>query len=204
MNVERGAPWGAPGRLPDDGVVVGSDAEARHLVEQARRAGAPLPVLGLTGGDLCRTFGGTGDPSHLRSAEATTATVDVGAVLVDGRLHWFVAHLVARRPGWRGRALVAMNAQWLGPWDLGPRAHPGDGLLDVSDGALPWRQRLIARRRARTGSHLPHPAIRTSRVPALQVDLDPALDLWLDGERVARGVQALSIRVEPDALSVVV
>ena len=28
-----------------------------------------------------------------------------------------------------------MNAQWLGDWDLGPRAHPGDALLDVTDGA---------------------------------------------------------------------
>ena len=66
MNVERGVPWGAPGRLPDDGIVVDSDAEARHAVEQARRAGRPLPVLGLTGGDLCRTLGGGGDPSHVR------------------------------------------------------------------------------------------------------------------------------------------
>ncbi len=27
-----------------------------------------------------------------------------------------------------------MNAQWLGSWDLGPRSHPNDGLLDLTDG----------------------------------------------------------------------
>ncbi len=203
MTVERHAGWGVPGPLPADGLVVRSDAEARHLVEAARRAGDELPVVGLVGGDLCRTLGGTGDEARLHGPDAVTVTVDVGAALVDGRLHWFVAHLVARRPWWRGRALVAMNAQWLGGWDLGPRAHPGDGLLDVSDGSLPLRQRLQARRRAATGTHLPHPGIRTSRVPAFQADLDPALDVWLDGERIGRA-SALSVRVEADALTVVV
>jgi hypothetical protein len=160
-------------------------------------------VLGLAGGDLCRTLGGTGDLDRLRSPEAMTFACDLGSVLVDGRLHWFVAHLLARRTWWRGRMVAAMNAQWLGPLDLGPRAHPGDGLLDVTDGDLPLGDRLEARRRARTGTHLPHPALRTSRTAALQVDLDPALDVWLDGEKVARA-RRLSIRVEPDALTVVV
>ena len=34
---------------------------------------------------------------------------------------------------WRGRVVAAMNAEFLGPWDVAPRAHPGDGLLDVLD-----------------------------------------------------------------------
>jgi hypothetical protein len=40
-------------------------------------------------------------------------------------------------------------------------------------------------------------------VAALQVDAAGA-DVWLDGERAARRVQRLSIRVEPDALECVV
>lgn len=203
MTVERGVDWGHPGGLPPDGVVVADDAEARAVVESARRAGRPLPPLGLLGGDLCRTLGGRGDAGRLRSEEAVTFTVDLGSVLVDGRLHWFVAHLVARRSWWRGRVVAVMNAQWLGDWDLGPRAHPGDGLLDVSDGDLPFGDRLKARTRLPTGTHLPHPAITTRRVGAWQTDLDPPLDVWLDGERVGRA-RTLSIRVEPDALTVVV
>ena len=203
MIVERGRPWGEPGPLPEDGVVVASDAEARHVVESARRAGRVPPALGLVGGDLCRTLGGTGDEARLRSAEAMTLPVDLGSVLVDGRLHWFVAHLVARRSWLRGRAVAVMNAQWLGSWDLGPRSHPNDGLLDVTDGDLPLRDRWEARRRARTGTHLPHPALHTSRTAAVQLELDPPLDVWLDGERVARA-RTLAVRVEPDALTVVV
>lgn len=203
MTVRRGEAWGAPGALPDDGIVVHADAEARAVVTEARRAGRPLPVLGLAGGDLCRTLGGTGNEARLRSPDAVTFPCDLGAVLVDGTLHWFVAHLIARRSWWRGRAVAVMNAQWLGGLDLGPRAHPGDGLLDVTDGTLPLGDRWEAFRRSRTGTHLPHPALRTSRTAAIQLDLDPSLDVWLDGEKVGRA-SALSIRVEPDALTVVV
>jgi hypothetical protein len=203
MSVERGRAWGEPGGLPPDGIVVRSDAEARHAVERARRADAPLPAIGLLGGDLCRTLGGPGDEHRLRSADAVTVRVDVGAVLLDGALHWFVAHLIARRSWWWGRAVAVMNAEFLGPWDLGPRSHPGDGLLDVTDGTLPFGDRLAARRRARTGTHVPHPALSTRRVAAWQTELRPPLDVWLDGERVGR-TSRLSVRVEPAALTVVV
>lgn len=203
MTVERGVDWGEPRPLPADGVVCRSDAEARHVVDEARRHNRPIPTLGLVGGDLCRTLGGLGDERRLRSEAAMTVPVDLGAALLDGRLHWFVAHLVARRSWWHGRILVAMNAQYLGRWDLAPRGHPGDGLLDVSDGDLPLGQRLAARRRLPTGTHVPHPAIEQRRVQAFQVELRPELDVYLDGERVGRA-RNLSVRLEPDALRVVV
>ncbi len=203
MTIEKGEDWGRAGPLADDGVIVRSDAEARRIVEAARRSGTEPPALGLLGGDLCRTLGGRGDEARLRSEQAMTFQVDVGSVLVDGRLHWFVAHLIAHRRWWGGRAVAAMNAQWLGSWDLGPRSHPNDGLLDISDGALTWSDRLKARRRLPTGSHLPHPAIATRRVAAWQTELDPATPVWLDGEPLG-AARSLSIRTEPDALTVVV
>lgn len=203
MAIRKGEAWGEAAPLPDDGVVVHSDAEARDVVTRARRAGAEPPVIGLAGGDLCRTLGGTGDVERMRTDGARTFVCDLGSVLVDGRIHWFVAHLIARRSWWRGRIVAAMNAQWLGDLDLGPRSHPADGLLDVTDGDLPLGDRWEARRRARTGTHLPHPSLRTRRVAALQLDLDPPLDVWLDGERVGRA-RSLSIRLEADALRVVV
>lgn len=203
MTIERGRAWGTSEPLGADGVLVRSDTEARAVIERARRAGEPAPTLGLLGGDLCRTLGGLGDEARLRSPEATTFPVDLGTALVDGKLHVFLAHLVARRTWWRGRVVVVMNAQWHGRWDLGPRAHPGDGLLDISDGDLDLGARLAARRRLPTGTHLPHPAIATARVPAWQTELRPELDVYLDGERIGRA-RNLSVRVETEAVRVVV
>jgi hypothetical protein len=203
VTVEKGADWGWSAPLPAGGVVVRSDAEARSVVQRARRAGEPVPVLGLLGGDLCRTLGGRGDEARLSSPAATTVRCDLGSALVDGRLHWFVASAVLRRGWWRGRVVAVMNAQWRGSWDVAPRAHPGDGLLDVVDGDLSVGDRWKARARLATGTHLPHPGIRTSRTAALSLDLAPALDVWLDGERIGRAGSVL-VRVEPDALTVVV
>lgn len=206
MPISRGSAWGAPGALPDDGVVVGSDADASAAVAEARRAGAPVPVLGLVGGDLWRTLGAPGGGlDRLRSPAAVTVQVDIGEALLDGRLCFFVAHLVARTRWWR-RGFVALNTPWLGAWNAGPRAHPNDGLLDTFDVRLSLGQALAVRRRLPTGSHLPHPGLKERRSTAVQVTLDRPMPVWLDGRRLPEvgSVRNLSVRVEPDALTVVV
>jgi hypothetical protein len=203
MSIRKGEAWGEPGPLPRHGVVVRSDDEAMDVVTAARRANEPIPPLGLLGGDLCRTLGGRGDQERLRSDEAMTFEVDLGEVLLDGTRHLFVAHLVARRSLWLGRAVVAMNAAWLGDMNLGPKAHPGDGLLDLTDGRLRPGELLRARSRARLGAHLPHPDLRMRRAPAGQFHFDRPVPVRLDGRPVG-SFRDLSIRVEPDALRVVV
>jgi len=198
--ITKGSPYGEPGPVPDGLVVVRSDAEARSVLEDARRDRRPYPSLGLLGGDLCRTLGGGAG----RELAGVRFPVDLGVVLADGRIHLFVASLVARTRLWT-RAFVVMNGQFLGSegWNAGPRAHPGDGLLDTYDVRLKPSQLLAVRARLPDGSHLPHPGIRERRVAALQVELDRALPLRLDGERVGKA-RVLSVRVEPDALVVVV
>src|SRR5438067_730599 len=195
MPISKGSPYGAPGRLPEGGVVCRSDVEARAALERARHERRPFPPLGLTGGDLARTLGG-------RGALEVTFPVDVGEVLLDGRLHLFVAHLVARTPAW-STVFVAMNAQWRGMWNLGPRAHPNDGLLDVYEARLRVGDLAKVRARLHHGAHLPHPRIRERRVPAAQLELDRRLAVELDGERVGQASD-LSVRLVPDALRVVV
>jgi hypothetical protein len=206
--IAKGQPWGEPAPFPDDGVVVTSDRAARAVIEESRRARRPIPTLGLLGGDLCRTLGGEGGSGdrggegRLRSLGGIRFPIDLGEVLLDGRLHVFVAHLVAHSRLWR-RAFVAMNAQWLGDWNLGPRAHPDDGLLDTYDARLPLNQALVVRSRLHHGAHLPHPGIKERRAPAVQVELDRPLPVLLDGDRVGSARQ-IAVRVEPDAFNVVI
>lgn len=182
--------------------MVRSDAEARVVLEEYRHAGEAFPVLGLLGGDLCRTLGGRGDESRLRSEEAMTFPVDLGQIMVDGRLHLFVAHAVVRNALWR-RTTVAMNAQWIGAWNVGHKAHPNDGMLDVYETDLRMSDLLKVRRRLPSGAFLPHPRIQHRRASAAQFELNPRQPVWLDGQSIGIG-RALSVRVEPDALRVVV
>lgn len=201
MTIGKGQAWGEPAPLPDDGVVVSDDLEARRIVTDARRADRPIPALGLLGGDLARTCGAPGREERLRSDQAQRLRVDLGEVLVDGRLHFFVAHLVARRSWWRGPIVAVMNAEFLGRWDVAPRSHPNDGRLDLFEADLSFGDRWKARSRLPTGAHVPHPGISQRRVKAVQLDLAPGTHVWLDGEDVGPA-RALSIRCVPDALTV--
>ena len=205
MTIERGVDWGRAAPLPAGAPLARSDRDVAALLEAARTRGTGAPEVGLLGGDLWRTLGGPSRPGADRQVapEPVRLPVDGVRALLDGVEHHYVAHLVARARGWRGRFLLAMNAEWLGEWKVAPRAHPGDGLLDVLDGSLPLRERLQARRRARLGDHLPHPSIRTSRVRSLAVTFEPPRRVWLDG-RFVRRCRRLELAVEPDALVVYV
>ena len=197
MNIRRGEDWGAPAPVPADAVVAATDWEAAAIATTHRRANEPIPPIVLTGGDLARTLGG----GRAAAEERTRLAVDLGAVLVDGRLHWFLAHLVARRSWLRGRIVVAANAAFLGDWNIAPRAHPGDGRIDVIDADPSLGDRLKARRRLRTGTHVPHPAITVRRTDAVQIDLDRPTTIRLDGHSIG-AARSLSIRAEPAAVDI--
>ena len=203
MTVEPGKPWGRAAPLPDDGVVARSDAEAAAAVSRARSGGLPVPQIGLLAGDLCRTVGGRGNEGRLHSPEAVTLPVDIAEVEVDGQTIVFVAHVVARRSWWHGRVWAAMNAEWLGTWDVAPRAHPGDGLLDVLDVTLGFRDRVKARRRLPTGTHVPHPHIAQARVATTHTEFGKPVDVWVDGRRVAHA-RSLTVRVTGELVDIVV
>lgn len=222
MPIAKGEWWGDNQALPAGAPVVASDAELADLVAAGGTDGdangpsgpagpagpfgaaGPLGPFGLIGGDLCRTLGGRGDRARLSTDAATWVACDVGLVVLDGgEPRPFVAHVVARRPGWRGQTMVAMNAEWVGEYRLGPRAHPGDGLLDITVGSLGLRERLLARSRARTGDHLPHPALRQTRVGQFAITLDRPTLVRIDGRRTVLA-RRIELSHEPAALLLVV
>jgi hypothetical protein len=201
VTIERGRDWGRREAVPEETVVVRSDAEAADVVEEARRGGGSAPPIAFVGGDIHRTLGGTGVATP--EGIATVVTVDLGVALLDGRRHVFVAHLVARRSWWRGRIVAAMNAQYLGRWDVAPRAHPGDGRLEILDSDLSLGDRWKARSRLVSGTHVPHPGITERRTQSWTTEFARATPIWLDGRQVGTA-QKLAVRVETDALTVVI
>ena len=107
----------------------------------------------------------------------------------------------------RNRAFVALNAQYLttrlGCWNLGPRAHPGDGLLDTYDARLPVAQLLAVRARLHHGAHLPHPAITVRRAHRVEVRAARPVPLEVDGAPAGR-ITSLALTLRPAAYRLLV
>lgn len=201
MSIRKGTDWGRPGPVPDDAIFVKGDAEANEVIGDARRARRPIPPLCLLGGDLARTLGVADNEASLRAGEGTQLQIDLGMALVDGRLVWFVSHLVATRSWWRGPIVIAANAAFLGDYNVAPKAHPGDGRLDLIEADPSLSERLKARSRLRSGTHVPHPQIKIRRCRAAQLELPRSTPVTTDGIGVG-DARTLSIRVEPEALDV--
>ena len=199
MTARKGEPWGTPAVCPTDLTVVSTDREVRDWVTSHRTRGTPIEDLGIAGGDLARTCGGA-TAAHPTSAKVTVDAMRV--TLEDADPTWGVAHVVVRRQWLSGEVVFVMNAQFYGRYDIAPRGHPNDGKLDVVrvDRAMGWRERLQARQRARTGTHLPHPRMTSRSVAEINLDFDQSMDVWIDGVRCdpARHVR---IDVEPDAFT---
>lgn len=203
MTIRRGEQWGEAVAAPRDLLVASTDATARAAIAVARAGGTQVPPIGFAAGDLARTMGG-GAPGRFPGT-VTKATIDVVRVDAAGERTWAVAHVVARRRGWagwwRGEVLLAMNAEFLGQYDVAPRSHPNDGRIDLVHvaAAMGVRTRLQARKKARTGTHLPHPQIDACQAAQATVAFSRPLDVWVDGVRWRRAGE-LKLTVEPDAL----
>jgi YegS C-terminal NAD kinase beta sandwich-like domain len=188
--IEKGKDWGTPGVLPPAAPIAHSNAELRALVRGGAR------VIGVTGGDLCRTLGGSGSMSMVFPIDLCR----LSAPRVDDL---FLAHCVARNGWLRGSITAVMNAQFIGSWDVAPRSHPNDGVVDVLEISMGLGDRLKARRRLVTGTHVPHPLITQRRMNTAEFHLSRPTKIWLDGEHVTT-LTDFTITVEPDALTVVI
>lgn len=201
MGITPREQWGKPGVMPPDGLVVNGNEELQEIIESCRRSNNEIPTIGLAGGDLWRTLGGKSHHDRLRKGDAQLFSVDLGAALIDGHIHWFASHLIVRTRIWAGRTWIVANTSHYGNWNIAPRAHPGDGLLDILDLNLGFSDRLKARSRVQAGNHVPHPDIRYQRRPAAQIEMKKETDVWIDGKKIKKASQ-ISVRIEPDGLRV--
>ncbi len=204
MSLRKGEGWGVVARPPDGVIRVADDRALHVLVNEHRSVGTALPAVAPITGDLLRSLGGSGEASRL-DADMAILPVDIVRVEVDDDRAWFVSHLVARRSWWRGRLVAAMNGQYLGSWDVAPRAHPGDGRLDLVtvEAGMSARDRWQASRRITHGLHLPHPAIDVRQFRSTEVTFRAEARIRLDGVAWRRASHA-TLTVEPDALTVCV
>jgi len=214
VTIKKGESWGEPGELELAGEVVSSDSELAAVLQKYREAQQVPPVVGLLAGSLHRTFGSPQrDESLLRSGQGYLFPIDVGVLGYQDahgkpREVVFVAHLAAfadpRLRLWRRRTVIAMNAAFLGELNLGPRAHPNDGRLDVTDGQLNLSQRRQAVRRAVVGTHVPHPDLLQSRVSSrVEIFGDSEFALCADGVPVGAS-KDFWIECLPDAARILV
>ena len=198
MNIRPGHDWGAEVPVPADTPIATSDRDLATL------AGHGHTLIALDGGDMWRTLGGRGGVAERLGGSAWVTPIDLADVHLDGRhLGIMAAHLVARGRLWRGETAVVMNAQWRGDADMAPRSHPGDGRLDALVGSLPLRELLQARRRARSGQHLPHPSIVTTRPRQFEHRFGRRRRVWIDHRPHGSG-RHVTVTVRPAAVSVLV
>ncbi len=218
MTIERGQSWGEPAVDVGDVPVAEDDAELARMVGRARAEGTHLQVS-VRSGDLAATLGlGNDGTDSAGGREPYAYPMDLGLARLGSGPDAsegvepvpFVAHATVRAKSrigvWLGHgsgiSVAVMNAAWLGDLRLGPRAHPNDGLLDITVGRVPFGQRREANRRARSGSHLPHPDLTTHRRPSWEIDFSSSKEIWLDG--VHRGsFDRFGVEVVPDAFTVI-
>lgn len=158
MVIGKGGEWGSAADVPSP---VAADGDAAVVALQ----GDAVPFA--TSGNLHRSLG---SPVLRGPGLYTLLPVDALVCVVTGPhgSRDAVACSDVTVGSWfsRNGLVVATNVGLWNGLDLTPGSHPNDGRFEVLalDGRMPLRQRVLARRRARTGSHLPHPGLsRTTR-----------------------------------------
>ncbi len=205
MTIKKGEDWGSRGTLPIGSPIAATDRElaAQFHISDTHELSGPN-FVGLTaGGDLARTLGAQADADELTAGERTLVPIDLAIVTVDDRDIVLAASLIARRSWWRGPLLGAMNASYLGEWNLAPSGHPNDGRIDVIETDLSLSDRMKARKRLASGTHVPHPDISIRRLKTATWQLGDGRALTIDGVDYGKPT-SVAVRVVADAVTIAI
>ena len=158
--------FGSATRVPAGFVMATSDQEIAEFI------GATSAPVCATGGDLSHVLGSYG--SNPRVGDSCTSC-DVDAIAVrafygNGETRSYVAVSTIAIGEWRHGIDFVTSSGFLSGLELCPRAHPGDGVLDILriQPGLNWRARRSIKQRMLTGSHLPHPSLAVSRATSFE------------------------------------
>jgi hypothetical protein len=203
VTIGKGGAWGRQVARPSDLVVARDDADLAARLQRGRVEATAVPVA-VSSGDLARTLGSATLDGRATLNELPIDMVEVRLGGVEVPVY-ACAHVVIRSPWWRGgwlrgRTVVVMNAEFIGRWDVAPRGHPNDGRVEVFevDSRFGLRQRLAARRRSRTASHVPHPLITARSVRAADWSFESPMAVLVDGVRIGTA-RHVAIAVVADA-----
>ncbi len=228
MVIEKGRDWGERGVVDVSVPLVDSDAGLADLFsvevvdegasDSLRLVGPSvvglLPYLGdasnprLASGGLARTVGARGSREALLGKERALLPIDLGVVTFDrdtesSRHVVVAAGLVVCNRFWSGTIEGAMNAAFLGEWNVAPGGHPNDGRFDVITANLSLADRFKARKRLASGSHIPHPDISIRRLKAAEFAPRAGTSVWIDGRRYSPA-STLHLSVFADAVSIAI
>lgn len=198
MGFRAGQDWGQAATVPPTAVCVRGDRELAGV----------HGVAVLQGGNIHEALG---RPELKVPGQACTIVpvdaMDIEVEAPDGSVTVTRAASDVTVGSWWSRRgfFVVTNAGHVAGRNLTPRAHPGDGRLDFLrvDPAMDVRARMIAARRARTGTHLPHPGLHVGTLTTVSLDREGRAVLRVDGHRV-RSWRRVTVTVVPGCLSVVV
>ncbi|NQV96625.1 MAG: hypothetical protein HQ486_02410 [Acidimicrobiaceae bacterium] len=208
MTIRKGANWGRQIARPDNLVYCNDDTGASILITNNLLKSLELPTIAIRKSNLARVLGIDGAKVTPDTTTKVLSTlfdlIRVDYLTVKGTpiTVFGLGYALLRNSWWHGEIVAVLNESFIGDWDCAPRAHPNDGKLDVVivSSKMKPSQRLLASRRVRSGTHIPHPGITIAQQTYFETTIGAPKMLIVDGRQIST-VKACEFTVIPDAVT---
>ena len=204
MTIQKGEGWGKRIPTPSSVRLVESDAD----LSQCDRS----VFISLSNGDIHRALGSPRPVQneaectllHIDALQVRILGLDGSEQLVTSASRIEIGALLSLKV--RKRYVCVTNGGIVNGRNIAPRAHPNDGRFDIMtlDASMSLRNRLTARNRAVTGTHLPHPHISVRQADTFSAkNLGRGERLSIDGKTIKKWSE-VAVTILPDYWQVVV
>jgi len=199
MTIRKGEEWGRQDKVPASFFIAEDDKDAASQ--------PPRTPFALCRGEMFMALGHPRLPVHHQ--DCTIVTVDALMCEVeftnDSTETMTAFSHVSVGSWWKGRHIVASNSGFYSGLNIAPRSHPNDGEFDIfaMSAEMPLKQRFIARRKGKTGTHVPHPSLSIRRGTDYTISRERMQErLAIDGIAVPDW-KSITIAIEPDYWEVI-